>query len=435
MNKDTARFALETALKNGADNCRVTHVIGEIGSMSYLDGELENLQSSSARALQLNIFVNGRYGVFGTNKIDKEDLTTFIKQCISSCRLLEPDEFYSLPDKSLYYDGKGEDLEICDPEFSRHSIKKKKEIAAECYDEINHDDKRVVSLANDFNETYMNQCILDSQGLEVEESQSYYSTSCECTIRGNGDARPQNNWIEQSIFLDELLPGSGKKAYERAVAMINAEKIKSGKYNVVLENTVATKMIDGIIDALSGSAQYHKKTFLPDSLGKKIFPESLSISDSPHIHRSIGASYFDTEGVASHNLKIIENGIIANYLTGTYYSNKMKTKRTVPNPFILTFDRNSGIGEQEILKRTGKSIFITGFNGGNNNPITGDFSYGIEGFLCENGEKVKAIKEMNISGNFISLWQNNLFIGNDPQKTSLWRIPTLAFADVDISGI
>ena len=40
MNKDIARKALETALKYGADDCRVTHIIGKIGSMSYLDGEL-----------------------------------------------------------------------------------------------------------------------------------------------------------------------------------------------------------------------------------------------------------------------------------------------------------------------------------------------------------------------------------------------------------
>ena len=33
-----------------------------------------------------------------------------------------------------------------------------------------------------------------------------------------------------------------------------------------------------------------------------------------------------------------------------------------------------------------KGVFITGFIGGNCNGSTGDFSYGIEGFLVENGK-------------------------------------------------
>ncbi len=53
-----------------------------------------------------------------------------------------------------------------------------------------------------------------------------------------------------------------------------------------------------------------------------------------------------------------------------------------------------------------RGILVTGFNGGNSNGTTGDFSYGIEGFLVEKGKLTQAVSEMNITGNFKQLWEN-----------------------------
>jgi PmbA protein len=82
-----------------------------------------------------------------------------------------------------------------------------------------------------------------------------------------------------------------------------------------------------------------------------------------------------------------------------------------------------------------KGIFVTGFNGGNCNGTTGDFSYGIEGFLIEKGRLAQPVNEMNVTGNMITLWNNLVEIGNDTRIDSSWRIPSLLFDNVDFSGI
>ena len=110
-------------------------------------------------------------------------------------------------------------------------------------------------------------------------------------------------------------------------------------------------------------------------------------------------------------------------------------QRTIEDAFAVYFPENSGKGLDDIIRQTGTGILITGFNGANSNPVTGDFSYGIEGWYFENGERLYPVKEMNLTGNFISLWANNLFIGNDPIEFMQWQIPTLAFEGADISGI
>ena len=42
---------------------------------------------------------------------------------------------------------------------------------------------------------------------------------------------------------------------------------------------------------------------------------------------------------------------------------------------------------------------------------------------------------MNLTGNFLNLWSNSIFIGNDPIGFMDWQIPTLAFEGADISGL
>ena len=81
-----------------------------------------------------------------------------------------------------------------------------------------------------------------------------------------------------------------------------------------------------------------------------------------------------------------------------------------------------------------RGILVTGFNGGNSNSSTGDFSYGIEGFLIENGRLTQPVNEMNVTGNFLELWSRLVAVGNDSQDRS-WLIPSLVFEGVNFSGL
>ena len=82
-----------------------------------------------------------------------------------------------------------------------------------------------------------------------------------------------------------------------------------------------------------------------------------------------------------------------------------------------------------------RGILVTGFNGGNSNSSTGDFSYGIEGFLIEDGKLTQPVNEMNVTGNMLTLWQSLVAVGNDAQPIRSWQIPSLVFEGVSFSGL
>mgnify|MGYP000002517437 FL=1 len=86
------------------------------------------------------------------------------------------------------------------------------------------------------------------------------------------------------------------------------------------------------------------------------------------------------------------------------------------------------------MRIVGEGILVTGFNGGNSNSATGDFSFGVEGFLFKDGKIVHPVREMLITGNLLTLWNNLLAAGNDARFCKSKLIPTLAFGNVDFSA-
>ena len=90
---------------------------------------------------------------------------------------------------------------------------------------------------------------------------------------------------------------------------------------------------------------------------------------------------------------LLESEQLKNYYIDYYYGQKLGMEPTSGSQSNLTFgsgDRNL----DAILKATKKGILVTGFIGGNSNPTTGDFSYGIVGFLIENGIVTQPINEI-----------------------------------------
>jgi PmbA protein len=111
--------------------------------------------------------------------------------------------------------------------------------------------------------------------------------------------------------------------------------------------------------------------------------------------------------------------------------------RPVLKPYLRDEDLSSeekGVSLQPLLRRCGNGILVTGFNGGNCNPVTGDFSFGIEGFAFSRGKITHPVREMLITGNIIDLWNNLIAAGDDYRPSARWQIGTLAFENVSFSA-
>lgn len=438
--------SLDYALAAGASAAKVYLNKSVMSTYSVLDKELDKLVHSADRSLYYSIFADGRYGCFSTNRFDPKELQGFLGSSVETVRLLAPDDARGLPSPQLYYKGETSGLEMCidDPGFDDVPPERKKDIAMECAAGV---DGAAISAETEFSEQEDGSLYADTQGFIGTSYESTYAISSEITVKGKGSSRASGYHWDASPMLASLMYGDcGAKAFEKATARLDPRKMKSGKYDMVVENTVASKLFAPIVHALNGMAIQQHNSFLTDTLGKQVFPPWLSVNDRPHVIGAPGARLFDSEGVATRDCDIIREGAVEMYFINSYASRKLGMPQTVESPSrpaIVPFDRTDGnagktagkdMGQDHIMGRIGSGILVTGFNGGNCNPVTGAFSFGIEGFYFKDGKIRYPISEMLVTGDILSLWRNSVFAGTDTLKGTRWQVPTLAFEGVDFNG-
>lgn len=439
---EAAQSALEMVMDQGAQACRITMNFGIQNSFSTLDGNLENLQNANDRNLYIQIISDNKYGAYSTNRLNKDELQKFISDAVKTNSYLTPDSCRTLPPKEICWFGTEDNLNQYDPYILEMDPERKKEIAFEVMEEIHGKNKKIVSVNTEYGDMLEYQYMIDSQGFEGDSLQSNFTVSAECSVKGRGYARSEGWWYESALHFNEFNhKGCGQSALERALAKLNPKEKESGKFNMIVDNTCSSRLVSPIFQALNGSNIQQRNSFLMDKQGEKVFSDKFTLVDNPHWTGMSGSRYFDGDGIATGPMDIIRNGVVETYFINTYSANKMGIRPTVESASVPHFSLNEfapelrNLTHMDMIKLMGKGILVTGFNGGNCNGLTGDFSYGIEGFWFENGEILFPVREMNISGNIISLWRNLAMAGNDARKCSRWLIPSLAFENVDFTGI
>jgi PmbA protein len=428
-----AKWAMDHAIKNGAQQAGVSISNNQSSSVEVRDEKIDKLEQANQSSLSIRLYVDNKYSAHSTNRLKKEDLARFIEEAITATRYLSEDEFRTLPDPSLYYRGGVNDLNTLDKNFSQHDPQEKIKLAYQAEREVLGKDERIISVSTSYYDGLSESVLVTSNGFEGDTANSYYGINAQVSVKG-GDARPEAYWSENAIFYESLEKmGVGQKALERALKKIGQQKVESGKMSMLVENRTVSRLFSPLISALNGSAIQQKNSFLMDKLGEKVFSEKLTVSDDPFVPSGRGSRLFDGEGLATKKRLVFEKGVVRNYFIDTYYGKKLNMQPTSGGSTNLVFE--TGDKDLEgLIAMVDKGILVTGFNGGNSNGSTGDFSYGIEGFLIENGKIVRPVSEMNITGNMKDLWSGIIETGNDVYRNTSWLMPSVLFSNVDFSG-
>ena len=430
-----ARHCLEYAQQQGAEAVRITLTKSLMNLVGLLNGEVDKTSHALDRSLQLQLFARGRYGTFSSNKLDKEDLESFIREAIDTVKMLEADSFRALPaPERLVKDAvTGRELGLYDPACESLTAEKRREMAL---GSSAWPQEGLIAEEGEYSDSVFDSLTLDSQGLEARHTETSYEIGYESTVEDAQGRHYSSYWWDATPRLKDLrLSDCASKAYERALAQQNPKSVPSGQYTLILDTECASKVVTPVLNALGGYSLQQKNSFLTDSLGKKMFPEGLTILDVPRTPGDTGCRLFDSEGVATREMPIVENGVVKTYFLNTYISRKMEMEPTIED---ATRVKVLPLGEcrtlEQVLEKVGNGILVTGFNGGNSNPATGNFSYGIEGFYIQNGKRVHPVREMLITGNFLTLWSNLLLVADDARPCLSKLVPTLVFTNVDFSA-
>ena len=447
---ELARYCIEFAIKSGASAARLSLNKNVMDAYTILNGELDKVSHSADRSIYLYLYVDGRYGTFSTNRLEKKELEDFISQAVVMVRMLGEDQLRRLPDADRTAKDAitGLELGLCDATYESYSSEERLERAKsmsrfKAYAPT--PEYTVLSEECEYAESSDDTLLIDSQGFEGRHRETSFNCFSEITIQDKEGTRYSGYWWEASPSRASLeIENCSAKALSRAAGQIGPQNRRSGRYKMVVDSTVASRLVSPILNALNASAIQQKMSFLEGSSGQKMFSEGLTICDLARTSGKAGSRMYDTEGVATADRTIIDNGTVREYFVSTYMAGKTgfaPTIEDISRPCLMPFVRGCELAEskkdvslKDILAICGNGIYVTGFNGGNCNPVTGDFSFGIEGFAFSKGKITHPVKEMLITGNIMTLWNSLVAAGSDARTSSRWQIPTLAFENVSFSA-
>lgn len=454
--KKAARHCMDKALELGAGQARVSLSKSVMDSYSLLNGELDKVMHSADRSIFIYLFAEGKYGTFSTNMLDTRSLDGFISKALETVRMLAPDRFRQLPspERTARDAVSGKETGLYDQAYPE--ITSERKLSAAMSGSMLYNDKAggiagscretdrysIISEECEYSDSVDDNYTADSQGFEGRHMETSFAFCSELTIQDNAGNIYSGYWWESSPFLASLdVKDCSKTALERAIRQIGPKRHRSGKFRMVVDRTVSSRLVSPLFNALNAMSIQQKNSFLEDSLGRKVFSSGLTIMDLARTPGKPGSRLYDTEGVATSDSPVIQEGTVKEYFTNTYMAGKTGLEPTVEGvsrPVLMPYSswdsKEKEISLQAVLESCGNGIYVCGFNGGNCNPVTGDFSYGIEGFAFRNGKISHPVREMLVTGNMITLWNSLLAAGSDARGCSRWQIPTLAFDGVDFSA-
>ena len=432
--RDAVSFAIETAQKAGATaEVGVTKVSGL--SVSTRLQEIENVEFTNDGALGISVYLGQQKGNASTSDLSEEAIKNTVEAALAIAKYTSPDDCTGLADKELMafeapdlalYHGASVDVE----QATKLALEAEK--AA-----LEYDEKIVNSNGASFNSHTGVRVYGNTHGMLQSYLSSRYSLSCS-VIGGELDQLENDYEYTVSREFDALSSADwvGQNCAKKVIARLNPQKLTTREVPVIFLNDVATGLISHLTGAISGGSLYRKSSFLLDQLGKQVLPDWFQISERPHLLKRLASTPFDSEGVRTRDLEIIQDGVLQTYLLTSYSGRKMGMQSTGHAGGIHNWlvKPNLTGGLTALLRQMGTGLLVTGVMGQGVNIVTGDYSRGAAGFWVENGEIQYPVAEITIAGQLQDMLKNIVAVADDVEHRSNIQTGSILLDKMKISG-
>ena len=431
--------ALAHARKLGATNAGAEASEGCGLSVGVRKGELETVERNRDKSLGVTVYLGNRRGNASTSDFSAAAIEQTVQAAYDIARFTAEDPVAGLPDAAdIAQASEQPDLDLFHP-WAIDSEGAAR-LALECEAAAFATSKKITN----------------SEGAGVSAQQSHFFSAhthgfrggyassrhslSVAPIAGKGDNMQRDAWYSSMRDASELASprAVGRYAAERALSRLHSRKIATTQCPVLFESTLASGLLGAYVQATSGGALYRKSSFLLDSLGKRVLPKHIDISEDPHVVKGKGSSPFDEEGVRTHARQVVSKGVCEGYFLSTYSARKLGMKTTgnaggSHNLVMTSRLTQPGDDLDAMLKKLGTGLFVIELMGQGIN-VTGDYSRGASGFWVENGQIAYPVQEITIAGNLKKMLAGIEAVGADAYNYGAKTVGSILVNRMKVAG-
>ena len=435
---ELAEDVIRRARAAGASQAEVAASIDTGLSVNVRLGEVETVEHTRDRGFGLTVYFGQRKGSASTADLHPDSIQATLDQACAIARYTEEDPAAGLADPARMAT-QFPDLDLWHPwdiDTARAiELGIAIEDAGRAHAGISNSDGASVQAGQGVS-VYAN-----SHGFVGRERGTRHAISL-ALIAGDADGMQRDYWYDSARAAGDFISARalGDKAAQRTLARLGARSLSTRQCPVLFAPELARGLIGHLLGAVSGGALYRQASFLLDHVGKPVMPGWLNIMERPQLRRGPGSGSFDAEGVATRDSALIENGVLARYVLGSYSARKLGLESTGNAGGIHNLIVAPGSAEQAqddfagLLRRMGTGLLVTELMGQGVSTITGDYSRGAAGFWVEQGEIAYPVEEITIAGNLREMFAGIVAVGADVDARSSVQVGSILLERMTVAG-
>jgi TldD protein len=214
-------------------------------------------------------------------------------------------------------------------------------------------------------------------------------------------------------LLDQRPPAEvAAKAARKAVKMLDARPSPAGEFPVILAPGAGGVLIhEACGHGLEADTLVKHASVYADRAGERFGSEAVTIVDDGSVQGAWGSFGVDDEGTPARRNLLFDRGVLTGHMSDRLSAAKINHPPTgngrrqsyahlpivrMTNTYLLPGPDD----RDEIFRSVERGVYAAGFAGGEVNPATGNFVFGMsEAYMVLNGEIAYPIRGANLIGN------------------------------------
>jgi TldD protein len=257
--------------------------------------------------------------------------------------------------------------------------------------------------------------VYNSEGRAASDDRTRVRLSAQVVARRNGrvETGTDTHGGHAGWELFETDPERvAERAARRALTLLDAVDAPIGRLPVVVGNGFGGVLLhEAVGHGLEADGVQKRASVYAGRLGERVAPDFVTAYDDGSRQGDWGSDGIDDEGTPTRRTTVIEEGRLSSYLydllrarrdgvesTG---NGRRESFRHVPVPRMTnTFFAPGEATPDELIAGVDRGFYAVSFGGGQVEPATGDFVFGVsEGYLIEGGRVTAPVRGATLVGN------------------------------------